>query len=213
MTATINAFGFMHKYLPSNNGDDSATLLLLHGTGGNEDDLIPLGQRLAPDANTLSLRGNVLENGMPRFFRRIAEGVLDFEDLKFRTAELAEFLDKAAKSYQFDLEKIVAFGYSNGANIAESLLWNYPQLLAGAILIRPMMAIKSHVVPDLANMPVFISGGRYDRINPPGDIERVAEILGAAGPIVKMAMQDAGHEMTREELSQMAEWWKTNQSR
>ena len=208
MTSTLNTFGYKHKYLPSNSGDDSLTLLLLHGTGGNEDDLISFGQRLAPTANILSPRGNVLENGMPRFFRRISDGVLDFKDLKIRTAELVEFLEKASMAYKFDRRKVIAFGYSNGANMAESLLWNYPRLLAGAILIRPMMAIKSQAVPDLSNVPVFISGGRYDMINPPGDIERVAEILGAAGASIKLAIQDAGHEMTREELSQIAEWWK-----
>src|SRR6476659_6247575 len=107
-----------------NKGQDPTkpTLLLLHGTGGNELDLLPLAGRIDDEANVLSVRGNVLENGMPRFFRRLAEGIFDEEDLIFRTKELNEFLDEAAKEYKFDRNNIVAIGYSNGANIAASLL-------------------------------------------------------------------------------------------
>jgi predicted esterase len=207
MTTTLNILGYKHKYLPANSGDDSPTLLLFHGTGGNEDDLIPLAQRLAPTANLLSLRGNVLENGMPRFFRRIAEGVLDFEDLKFRTGEMAKFIESASSTYLFDPDKIIAFGYSNGANIAVSLLWNYPGSLAGAILIRPMMAIEPEAIPDLSHIPVFISGGIRDRVIPSGDPERLAELLKGADADLTLSMRDAGHEITREELIEIGEWW------
>jgi phospholipase/carboxylesterase len=207
MTTTLNILGYKHKYLPANSGDDSPTLLLLHGTGGNEDDLVPLAQRLAPTANLLSPRGNVLENGMPRFFRRIAEGVLDFEDLKFRTGEMVKFLENASSTYLFNPAKVIAFGYSNGANIAASLLWNYSKSLAGAILIRPMMAIEPVAIPDLSNIPVFISGGIRDRVIPSGDPQRLAELLKSADADLTLSMRDAGHEITREELIEIGEWW------
>jgi predicted esterase len=208
MTTTLNILGYKHKYLPANSGDDSPTLLLLHGTGGNEDDLVPLAQRLAPTANLLSPRGNVLENGMPRFFRRIAEGVLDFKDLKFRTGEMVKFLENASSTYLFNPAKVIAFGYSNGANIAVSLLWNYPKSFAGAILIRPMMAIEPVAIPDLSNIPVFISGGIRDRVIPSGDPQRLAELLKSADADLTLSMRDAGHEITREELGDVAEWWE-----
>lgn len=207
MTTTLNILGYKHKYLPANSGDDSPTLLLLHGTGGNEDDLVPLAQRLAPTANLLSPRGNVLENGMPRFFRRIAEGVLDFEDLKFRTGEMAKFIETASSTYLFNPAKVIVLGYSNGANIAVSLLWNYPKSLAGAILIRPMMAIEPVAIPDLSNIPVFISGGIRDRVIPSGDPQRLAELLKSADADLTLSMRDAGHEITREELIEIGEWW------
>ena len=118
---------------------EKPTLLLLHGTGGNEYDLLPLGEKIDREANVLSVRGNVLENGMPRFFRRLAEGVFDEEDLIFRTKELNEFLDEASARYGFDRSNIVAVGYSNGANIAGSLLFHYRDALKGAILHHPMV--------------------------------------------------------------------------
>src|ERR1700726_3001205 len=110
---------FIHEFVP---GSSERTLLLLHGTGGNERDLIPLGRELDPSASLLSPRGKVLESGMPRFFRRLAEGVFDLEDLTRRTHELADFVTAAAQRYKIDMEKMIAVGYSNGANIAASIL-------------------------------------------------------------------------------------------
>lgn len=132
------------------------TLLLLHGTGGNEMDLLPLAGRIDDEASVLSVRGNVLENGMPRFFRRLAEGVFDEQDLIFRTKELNEFLDEAAEKYGFDRDNVIAVGYSNGANIAASLLFHYQNALKGAILHHPMVPIKGIQLPDLTGTPVFI---------------------------------------------------------
>src|SRR5690625_1495254 len=132
------------------------TLLLLHGTGGTEQDLLSLAQKVDPDANVLSVRGNVSENGMPRFFRRIAEGVFDEEDLIFRTKELYEFLDEAAQKYGFDRNNIIAVGYSNGANIAASLLFHYEDALAGAILYHPMVPRRGIELSDLTGKSVFI---------------------------------------------------------
>nr|MDQ3387566.1 alpha/beta hydrolase [Actinomycetota bacterium] len=150
----MSGFGFEHRYEP---GDGSGTtLLVLHGTGGNERDLIPLGRDLAPGASILSPRGKVLENGMPRFFRRLAEGIFDHEDLLFRTHELADFIEAAATEYNFDKSKLIATGYSNGANIAASLTLLHPGLLKAAVLLRSMVPFEPEVTPDLSRMPVFM---------------------------------------------------------
>jgi len=135
-----DALAFEHRYQPGAPGS-RVTLLLLHGTGGNESDLLPLGSAVAPQAALLSPRGNVLERGMPRFFRRLAEGVFDLDDLTQRTYELADFVDAAARTYGFDAAQVVGLGYSNGANIAASLLLLRPQVLAGAALLRPMLPL------------------------------------------------------------------------
>src|SRR5213596_45778 len=135
---------FIHEFVP---GTSNRTLLLLHGTGGNERDLVPLGRELDPRAALLSVRGKVLENGMPRFFRRLAEGVFDIEDLKFRTYELADFVEQASKVYGFDLTHVVAVGYSNGANIAASSLLLRPAIMSSAILFRPMVPLILETFP------------------------------------------------------------------
>ncbi|CAH0258641.1 Putative hydrolase MhqD [Peribacillus frigoritolerans] len=152
-----------------NMGKDSTkpTLLLLHGTGGNELDLLPIAGRIDDEASVLSVRGNVLENGMPRFFRRLAEGVFDEEDLIFRTKELYEFLDDSAAKYNFDRENMIAIGYSNGANIAASLLFHYQNALKGASLHHPMVPRKGIVLPDLSGKSVFIAAGKNDPICSP----------------------------------------------
>ena len=131
---------FIHEFVP---GSSSRTLLLLHGTGGNERDLIPLGRELDPNAALLSPRGKVLENGMPRFFRRLAEGVFDLEDLKYRTNELADFVTAAGQHYGFATDQLVAVGYSNGANIAASMLLLRPEIMHMAILFRAMVPLDS----------------------------------------------------------------------
>src|SRR5689334_7745487 len=150
---------FIHEFVP---GKSERTLLLLHGTGGNERDLIPLGRELNPDAALLSPRGKVLENGMPRFFRRLAEGVFDLEDLKKQTNDLADFVISAADHYKIDDKKIVAVGYSNGANIAASVLLLRPEVLSAAILFRAMVPLIPEKQPDLKSKSVFITAGSFD---------------------------------------------------
>src|SRR5919107_5424585 len=173
--------GFAHNYLPGEKNGSGVTLLLLHGTGGNEEDLIPLGQELLPDAAVLSPRGKVSEHGAPRVFRRLAEGVFDHEDLLFRTHELADFVEAAAEEYGFDRSKLVAVGYSNGANIAGSLMLLHPGLLRAAVLFRAMVPFEPEETPDLSGMPVFIAAGRRDQMIPPQNTQRLAEILTEAG--------------------------------
>ena len=197
--------GFVHRYLPGED-DSGATLLLLHGTGGNEDDLIPLGQELAPGTAILSPRGKVSELGAPRFFRRLAEGVFDHEDLVFRTHELAEFIEGASEEYGFDNRKLVAAGYSNGANIAGSLILLHPGLLRAVVLLRAMVPFEPEVTPDLSGMPVFMASGRRDQMIPPDNSQRLADILGGADADVDLRWRDTGHGLTYEEVAQAKEW-------
>jgi phospholipase/carboxylesterase len=200
MTSELN---FIHQFVP---GPSERTLLLLHGTGGNEHDLLPLGRELDPAAPLLSPRGPVSENGHPRFFRRLAEGVFDLEDLKRRTDDLADFVLAAAQRYQFDLAKLVAVGYSNGANIAASILLQRPKVLRSAILLRAMVPFEPEELPDLHGVRVWIAGGNEDMIIPREKTERLAEILSSTGAEVTARFFDAGHGLTNAELVLVKRW-------
>ncbi len=173
---------FRHRFVPGATAS-SPTLLALHGTGGDENDLIPLARMISPDAAIVSPRGRVLEHGMPRFFRRLAEGVFDQEDLRIRTVELAEFIGAAATQYGVDPARVIAVGYSNGANIAASLMLSHRDALAGAILLRPMVPFEPAAVPDLRSKRVLISAGREDTIVPRELTTRLGQLLeqGARG--------------------------------
>lgn len=198
--------GFVHSFVPAQESDSSFTLLLLHGTGGNERDLLPLGRSLAPGAALISPRGRVLENGMPRFFRRFAEGVFDLEDLKFRTHELADFVEAASTVYKFDSSKIIAVGYSNGANIAASMLLLRPRLLAGAVLFRPMVPLVPETPPDLSGILIFVSAGRFDPIVPQEQTERLVTLLQDWGADVTLRWQNGGHVLSAQEVNEAKEW-------
>jgi phospholipase/carboxylesterase len=193
-----------------NKGQDPTkpTLLLLHGTGGNELDLLPLAGRIDDEASVLSVRGNVLENGMPRFFRRLAEGVFDEEDLIFRTKELNEFLDEAAEKYDFDRDNIIAIGYSNGANIAASLLFHYQNALKGAILHHPMVPRKGIELPDLSGKSVFIAAGTNDPICSPLESSELKYLLEKAHANVELHWEDRGHQLTMQEVEAAATWYR-----
>lgn len=197
--------GFTHRFIPGEDGN-TVTLLVLHGTGANEEDLVPLGQQLVPGAAILSPRGKVMEGGAPRFFRRLAEGVFDMEDLVFRTRELAEFVENAAKHYDFDTGKLVAVGYSNGANIAGSLMLSKPGLLQAAVLLRAMVPFEPDTSPDLAGTPVFIASATADQIIPADNAEKLAGILSEAGAEVDQRWVQAGHGLTMPELDQARQW-------
>jgi phospholipase/carboxylesterase len=186
---------------------EAPTLLLLHGTGGTEQDLLPLARMIDPAASVLSVRGNVLENGMPRFFRRIAEGVFDIEDLEFRTKELAEFLEEASAKYGFDRSNVVAIGYSNGANIAGSLLFHYEDALKGAMLHHPMVPRRDVALPSLTSVPIFIAAGRNDPICPPEETEELQQLLSGAGAEVAVHWENEGHRLTRSEVVAAAKWY------
>jgi len=200
-----NDLGFIHRFVPAG-GTGAPTLLLLHGTGGDEDDLIAIGRRLDERAALLSPRGKVLENGAPRFFRRHAEGVFDQEDLVNRTHELARFVEEAASKYGLDPERIFGVGFSNGANIAASLLLLHPGLLAGAILLRPMVPLEPDTPQDLSETPVYVAAGRSDSIVPPENTEQLAELLQEAGAEVTLDWQPKGHELSDAEID-AAHYW------
>jgi phospholipase/carboxylesterase len=193
-----------------NKGKDhkKPTFLMLHGTGGNELDLLPLAGMIDDEASVLSVRGNVLENGMPRFFRRLAEGVFDEEDLIFRTKELNEFLDEAAIKYEFDRNNIIAIGYSNGANIAASLLFHYQNALKGAILHHPMVPRWGIELPDLTGKSVFIAAGKNDPICSPLESAELQTLLEKANANVELHWEHNGHQLTREEVEHAAKWYQ-----
>jgi predicted esterase len=204
-----DALGFVHRYIPpSAKGElaGSTTLLLLHGTGGDESDLLPLGRALLPGAGMLSPRGNVLEGSAPRFFRRLAEGVFDQQDLTRRTAELADFIEAAARAYELQANGIVAVGFSNGANIAASLLLRRPGLLHGAVLLSPMLPFEPDTLPRLNGTAVFIGAGRNDPIVPQAQSERLAELLRQAGADVTVHWVAGGHGITKGEVDAAATW-------
>jgi len=196
---------FIHEFVP---GPSNGTLLLLHGTGGNERDLIPLGRELDPNAPLLSPRGKVLENGMPRFFRRLAEGVFDLEDLKNRTNELADFVAAAAQHYEFARDNVVAVGYSNGANIAASMLLLRPEILRGAVLFRAMIPLVPENLPDLSSVRIWIGAGSEDSIIPASETQRLVELLRSAGADVTIRFFSAGHSLTKSDIETAGRWLK-----
>lgn len=187
-------------------GPVGATLLLLHGTGGNESDLLPLGRRMLPGAGLLGVRGNVLEHGAPRFFRRLAEGVFDMEDLHRRTAELGDFLDAAAGEYDFDPALVYAVGFSNGANIAASLMLSRPEGLAGGVLLRAMVPFEPVPLPPLAGRAVMLGEGRFDPLITVDQAERLASLFRDAGADVSLEWQEAGHQLTPKDIRAAEAW-------
>lgn len=206
-----NALNFVHQIVPAANAADADTLLLLHGTGGDENDLLTLGKMLDPNANLLSPRGKVLENGMPRFFRRLAEGVLDVPDLIVQAQALAEFVAEAARAYGFDPARVTAAGFSNGANIAGALLLLHPGILRAAILLHPMVPLVPDTLPDLTETPVFIGAGRQDPLVAMPETERLAALLRSAGAEVTVSWQPGGHALTREEAAAAKSWLEAQQ--
>ena len=211
MDKKIRQLGFIHRFIPSDRKEPKsrtsfATILLLHGTGGNEEDLISLGHEIAPGAALLSPRGKVLENGLPRFFRRLSEGVFDIEDLKFRTNELADFVEEASKVYGFDLQRLVAIGYSNGANIAASGLLLRPDFLSYAILFRPMVPLIPEMLPNLGSKHILISAGLHDPIVPSQDTKNLLNLLKKAGAETSINWQNSGHELSLEEIKKAKDW-------
>jgi len=224
MDKTKTQPGFIHRFIPPKNKKSKATIgttddeegtqretfttfLLLHGTGGNEEDLIPLAYELDKDAAILSPKGKVLENGItPRFFRRLAEGVFDLEDLKFRTNELADFVIDASKSYNFDLQRVIAVGYSNGANIAASMLLLRPETFSSAILFRAMVPLVPQSLPDLSDKHIFMSSGLYDPIVSRQEAEKLFGLYKKAGANISLSWQQSGHELTMEAIRKAKEW-------
>src|SRR5918992_5723803 len=213
-----NDFGFNHIFInPSSNGSNSndlttkkVTLVLLHGTGGNEEDLIFLGKQLEPTASILSPRGKVLENGMPRFFRRLAEGVFDIEDLKFRTYELADFIRKCSLHYKFNLNQMIAVGFSNGANIGASILLLRSEVLQGAILFRAMVPLVPNTLPDLSNKKILLSEGLQDPIVSRSETENLFKLFQKTNANITLKWQNSSHNLIQDDLKIAKEWILNN---
>lgn len=200
---------FIHRHVSSATSatnEDVHPLLLLHGTGGDENQLIALGRQLAPDAPLLSLRGQVSENGMARFFRRLAEGVFDTDDLLARTHELAIFLKEARTMYDLTDSRLIAVGFSNGANMAGSLLLLYPELFAGAILYRPMVPFVPDSLPDLSGVSVLVMPGMRDPLVPTAESERLVELFQQADAEVRVEWQPGGHGLSDNDITIARQW-------
>jgi len=198
------ALGFVHRWEPRDGA--AHTLLLLHGTGGDENDLIPIGDMLDRGANLLSPRGQVTEHGMPRFFRRLSEGVFDMEDLHKRADELADFVDAASARYDFARDGVTAVGFSNGANIAATVLLKRPGVIRQAVLLRAMVPFEPTPLPDLTGTRVFIAAGAHDPIIPPENTERLAAMLRDAGADVTLRWAPVGHQLTRDDVDASRAW-------
>ncbi|MCL4245377.1 MAG: alpha/beta hydrolase [Candidatus Dadabacteria bacterium] len=192
---------FIHKYVPASDAESGEAVFIFHGTGGDEESLLPVASAIMPGAAVVSPRGKVLENGMPRFFRRLAEGVFDLEDLHVRTEELAKFVESARTAYGLEGKKLVAAGYSNGANIAASILLTYPGVFSKAALFHPMVPFVPERLPDLSGTEVLITAGTNDPIVVPEGTRELARLLRQSGALVDVFWHDRGHSLTSEELS------------
>jgi phospholipase/carboxylesterase len=213
-----NDFGFNHIFINSpsngsnnkeygNKGSKKLTLVLLHGTGGNEEDLIFLGKEIEPNASILSPRGKVLENGMPRFFRRLSEGIFDIEDLKFRTHELADFIQKCSLHYKFDLNQTIVVGFSNGANIIASMLFLRPEVIQGAILFRAMVPfISDDPLPNLSSKKILLSAGLNDPIATRIETENLYNMFQKTNANIILKWQHSSHNLIQDDLVIAKEW-------
>jgi phospholipase/carboxylesterase len=199
----MTKLSFIHRFVPATS-PGKPPLLLLHGTGGDENDLIPLGEMVAPGAALLSPRGKVLEGGAPRFFRRLREGVFDEDDVRLRAGELADFVAEARAAY--DLPAPVAMGFSNGANIAAAMLMLRPETLAGAILLRAMPPLKEPPAVDLKGAPILLVSGASDPIIPAAGASRLAATLTRDGAVLRHEILPAGHGLTQSDVTLARQW-------
>jgi predicted esterase len=205
--------GFIHRFVPPEDSVSGDALVVLHGTGGDENDLIGIGQAIAPGAALVSPRGNVLENGAPRFFKRLAEGKFDPKEVRSRAEELARFIRAAVVTYRLDAARVFALGYSNGANVASTVMFVEPGILQGAILFRPMLVYEPSERNDLTGSAVFISAGRMDPIVPADSVERLVELFESAHAEVTLKWQLAAHSLVPSEVREAAEWFDLRRAR
>jgi phospholipase/carboxylesterase len=196
---------FVHRFVPGIR-PGAVPVLLLHGTGGNEEDLLPLGRAMAPGAPLLSPRGQILENGMPRFFRRLSEGVFDEADIRARAQDLVGFVAEMTERHGLGPIPPIALGFSNGANMAAAMLLLHPGSLSGALLLRPMVPLVPEEMPRLDELRVLIAAGRQDPIVRPEQSQALADLLAGAGADVTLRWINAGHALTREDLEAGERW-------
>ncbi|HVY94578.1 MAG TPA: alpha/beta hydrolase [Bryobacteraceae bacterium] len=195
---------FIHNFIP---GTKPATILVLHGQGGDENDLLPVARALAPGAAFLSPRGKALENGAARFFARVSRDEFDETEVRSRSRELAEWIGESVAKYSLDGSKIYALGFSNGASIAASVMLLHPGAIAGGLLLRPRTIIEPAELPDLNGAPVLVIAGDHDEKMPPGAAEHLARLLGRAGATVDLGIADAGHELTPQDFAAGKNWF------
>lgn len=200
------SLSFIHRF--EQGAATAPPLLLLHGTGGDENDLVPLGQMIAPEATMLSPRGKVLESGMPRFFRRLADGVFDEDDVRRRAVDLADFIAAARTHYGIPVP--IALGYSNGANTAAAVLLLRPEALAGAILLRATLPLSETTPVDLAGKPVLILSGAMDPMMSPERAARLAALLQSYGAAVEHRTLPSGHELSQTDVTLAQQWLKAH---
>jgi phospholipase/carboxylesterase len=205
----MSAQSFRHLYRPAT-GVTPYSLLLLHGTGGDEHDMVPLAEAILAGAGIISPRGQVNENGAPRFFRRFAEGVLDVEDWRERSEALADFVAGICAEHEISPKTLLAIGYSNGANIAQGLLLLRPEVLGGAILLRPMFITDDVPVKDLGGRPILLLGGSHDPIIPADNLPQVAQQLGKRGAHVTVKSVQASHGLVQDDIVLAREWLANN---
>jgi predicted esterase len=204
--------GFTHRFIPAE--DPAAeTIIVLHGTGGDENSLVGIAQAIAPGAAIISPRGNVLEHGAPRFFKRLGEGVFDPKEVRARAEELARFIRAAIINYNLDPGRVFALGYSNGANVASTVMLVEPDILLGAILLRPMVVYEPPSIPDLSGKSVLISAGRMDPIVPAESVERLRDIFLSAHATVTLNWQLVGHNLVPGEMREAADWLALQRAR
>lgn len=206
MTTETADLELVHRFTVGEGRNAGTTLLLLHGTGGDENDMVPLGEALLPGAAILSPRGAVRERGMPRFFARLAEGVFDLEDLALRTQQLVRFVNGAVAKYELDPARLIAVGFSNGANIAASALLTGPPVFSHAILFRAMVPFEPKQPARLGGTPVLLSSGQWDPIATPEQARRLHTLLIAAGAVATINFFNAGHDLTRDDVLDAAHW-------
>jgi phospholipase/carboxylesterase len=193
-----------HVYEQGSNGK---TLIMLHGTGGDEYDLIPLAKHIDPHANILSIRGNVQEYGMPRFFKRLAMGVFDMESLSEETENLYNFIHESAINYGFELSLATVIGYSNGANIAASILLTYDAVFGKAILFRPMVPRRDQDITNLNQVRIVMYAGKHDQTVPEYDPDTLKGFFETRHAMVDLVWLNEGHQLTRDELEQAKTWY------
>ena len=205
--STIDTSSFVHVHVPPTAPADGRTILLLHGTGGNESDLLDLGAAVAPGTRLLGVRGQVLEGGNPRFFRRLAEGVFDEADIIRRAADLAAFVPAAAATYGFDRSSVTALGFSNGANIAAAILLLHPGVLSGAMMLRSMVPLVPAKPPALQGTRVLMAQGLSDPMSSRENAEQLAAMLRVAGAAVSVDWQPTGHGLTPADVTLARTWF------
>jgi phospholipase/carboxylesterase/glyoxalase family protein len=205
--------GFVHRFIPADDPTLGETMVVLHGTGGDENDLIGIGRAVAPGAAILSPRGKVLENGAPRFFKRLAEGVFDPKEVRSRAEELSRFIRAAVAKYGLDPARVFAFGYSNGANVASTIMFIEPSVFQRAILFRPMLVFEPDKIPDLSGASVLISAGRSDPIVPTTSVDRLVELFKQSRADVTLKWQLVGHNLAPSEVREAADWLALQRAR